>query len=141
MTSWGGFSSWARTFAVALCLGLTLSLGLAAVTTPALADDAQARATAREKRAKNAPAPALVPFVVRQVAVECNGSCSDSSLATLCQTGWRPIAVDCNNAQEWSGTNCGGNNVCARFPVLTTDTLGDYCDDTSGWDANVYCAQ
>lgn len=83
-----------------------------------------------------------VPFTaVRQVAVECNGNCNDSTLGTLCQSGWTPIAVDCQNVQEWTGGACGGDNRCARFTVRATDPLSFYCDDISGWDANVYCAQ
>jgi hypothetical protein len=83
----------------------------------------------------------VVSFIVRQVAVECNGNCNDSTLGTLCGPGWRPIAVDCQNVQEYTGGPCGGNNRCARFQVRTGDLLSFYCDDINGWDANVYCAQ
>jgi len=94
-----------------------------------------------EQQALEDPSPLSVPFIVRQVAVECNGGCGDSTLGQLCGSGWRPIAVDCQNVQEWSGISCGGNNRCARFSVLSSDPLSFYCDDISGWDANVYCAQ
>jgi hypothetical protein len=116
---------------------------VALMSATTLADDAPGkRQLARENRAATAEAaPELVPFIVKQVAVECFGECEDSSLARLCEPGWRPIAVDCQNVQEWFGAPCGGDNICARFPVRTSDSLGDHCDDGPGWDANVYCAQ
>src|SRR5919109_1590847 len=70
----------------------------------------------------------VLPFVVQQVAVECNGNCNDSRLRDLCDEGWTPIAVDCQNVQEpqqaISNTmivSCGGNNRCSRFLVLGID--------------------
>jgi hypothetical protein len=106
--------------------------------------EAENRAASRAKRAEQLGiTPLDVPFVVRQVAVECFGECTDSTLATICGSGWTPIAVDCQDVQEWTGGPCGdvSDNRCARFTVLTTDRLSDYCDDINGWDANVYCAQ
>jgi hypothetical protein len=89
-----------------------------------------------------------LPFTVQQVSVECNGNCNDSDLRDVCDEGWTPIAVDCQNVQEPPQVisnppiiSCGGNNLCTRFPVLGVDDLHFYCDDISGWDANVYCAQ
>jgi hypothetical protein len=101
------------------------------------------RAERREKRAElQDVTPQTVPFTVRQVAVECFGNCNDSTLATICGPGWRPIAVDCQDVQDWGGgVSCGGNNVCKRFLMRSNDLLSDFCDAGTGWDANVYCAQ
>jgi hypothetical protein len=77
------------------------------------------------------PSPIVVPFSVRQVTVECFGKCADLTLGQACGFGWTPIAVDCQNVQEWTGVACGDNNRCARFLVLPTDRLSDYCDDNS----------
>lgn len=85
-----------------------------------------------------------IPFFVKRVAVECNGGCGDSNLGQICGSGWRPIAVDCGNVNNWSDDfvfDCGGDNRCRNTSVLTGQALSLYCDDGSGWDANVYCAQ
>jgi hypothetical protein len=87
-----------------------------------------------------------IPFFVRRVAVECNGECGDSTLGQICGSGWRPIAVDCGNVENWPGSDpfvfaCGGDNRCRLTSVLSSHALSLYCDDGGGWDANVYCAQ
>ena len=78
------------------------------------------------------------------VSVECNGSCAGSTLGQLCRDlagpTFRPIAVDCANVMEQSpSVPCGGNNVCSGKRLSPEDQLSAYCDDTSGWDAQVYC--
>jgi hypothetical protein len=87
--------------------------------------------------------PLAVPFFVVRVAVECNGNCGDITLGQACGTGFTPIAVDCQNVQEQAGVLCGSpaNNRCSHRTVSSSDFLDRYCDDSSGWDANVYCAQ
>ena len=88
--------------------------------------------------------PLAVSFGVRRVAVECNGDCGDITLGQACGAGWTPIAVDCTNVQEHdSYFPCGSpsNNRCRITSLSTNNTLQSYCDDGSGWDANVYCAQ
>jgi hypothetical protein len=78
------------------------------------------------------------------VSVECNGECSDSTLAQICArigSGFLPFAVDCGNVDNDSGSACGGDNRCLARPISTTDPLGDYCDDGGGWDAQVYCVR
>ena len=90
--------------------------------------------------------PLAVSFGVRRVAVECNDSCSDITLGQVCGAGWTPIAVDCTNVQEHNSDyfTCGGGsppNRCRLTTVSISQDLSSYCDDGSGWDANVYCAQ
>lgn len=85
---------------------------------------------------------ARAAFVVKKVAVECNGNCNDSTLGQICGSYWTPIAVDCSDVQEWSSTYaCGGNNRCTSFYVSPSQALSNYCDDVNGTDANVYCLQ
>lgn len=133
------------TCSVALAL-MMVAPALAQVTGPLPVDvDAMEEIVNRDiERDANklAPTPLAVPFVVRQVAVECNGNCNDSTLGQICGAGWTPIAVDCQNVQEQAvAFNCGGNNSCSpRFLVRPGDRLSFYCDDINGWDANVYCA-
>ncbi len=112
-----------------------------ATTTPTPAENEKAAAE-RDARAKTFVSPREVPFVVRQVAVECNGNCASITLQNACGLNFTPIAVDCVSVRDWNGTSCGGaNGRCASFPIVPTDFLSWYCDDTNGWDANVYCAQ
>jgi hypothetical protein len=90
--------------------------------------------------------PQAVSFNVRRVAVECNGSCSDITLGQVCGAGWTPIAIDCTNVQEHNNNyfTCGGGdpaNRCRITSVAISQSLSSFCDDGSGWDANVYCAQ
>ena len=85
------------------CLGIALVLALIAIL-PAAVNAAD--------------------FRVKRVAVECNGSCSDATLANLCGSGWTPIAVDCADVQEPSASSaCGGNNRCFSTVVTPTQTL------------------
>jgi hypothetical protein len=88
--------------------------------------------------------PLAVSFVVRRVAIECDGTCGDITLGQACGAGWTPIAVDCTNVQEQSSNfPCGSpaNNRCRITSLSVNNTLSGFCDDGSGWDANVYCAQ
>jgi hypothetical protein len=95
-----------------------------------------------------APAPSFdVPRVVRVVSVECNGECSDNNLGQLCSlagTGLTPIAVDCKDVDDDPGVTCAAgvdsDNECLARTVVSSDSLSSYCDDSSGWDAQVYCA-
>jgi len=76
------------------------------------------------------------------VRVECNGECSDSTLGQICDgllAGWEPIAVSCDSTQDASGYNCGGDNQCSNYAVTRAMRLGDYCIDTGGGDAIVFC--
>jgi hypothetical protein len=93
--------------------------------------------------------PLALPSDVDAVLVECNGSCSDNTLGELCvhaivASPKTPIAVSCNNAQDGVGstTQCGGssNNRCDHIHFNNSTPLSNLCDDTSGWDAIVYCA-
>jgi hypothetical protein len=90
--------------------------------------------------------PQAVSFNVRRVAVECSGDCNDVTLGEVCGAGWTPIAIDCTNVQEHNSGyyTCGGGsppNRCSLRTVSSGNALGNYCDDGSGWDAQVYCAQ
>ena len=113
-----------------------------ATTTLTPAENEKAAAE-RDARAKAFVSPRVVPFNVRQVAVECNGNCGTITLQNACGIGFTPIAVDCVSVRDWNpGTSCGSaSGRCASFAVVPTDILSFYCDDTDGWDANVYCAQ
>lgn len=93
---------------------------------------------------------ATVPFIVRVVTVECNGNCADNSLGQLCAqagSGLVPIAVDCKDvADHPPGFVCAApglntNNRCFVQPLSPNARLSEFCSDTSGWDAQVYCAQ
>ena len=91
--------------------------------------------------------PQALPGSVRVVSVECNGECSDNTLGQVCSragAGFTPVAVDCANVDDdGAGIRCGGasDNRCSVLTVSPTNSLALYCDDTSGWDANVYCAK
>ena len=86
---------------------------------------------------------------VRVVAVECNGECSDNTLGQLCApagSGRTPIAVDCRDVDDDNpGVTCAAgvpsDNRCSQRFLSPSDPLSEYCADTSGWDAQVYCAQ
>jgi hypothetical protein len=112
-------------------------------TTTLTPEENEKAAAERDARAKAFVSPRVVPFNVRQVAVECNGNCGTITLQNACGLGFTPIAVDCGSVRDWNpGTSCGsGNGRCASFSVVPTDVVSFYCDDTGGWDANVYCAQ
>lgn len=112
-------------------------------TTTLTPEENEKAAAERDERAKAFVSPRVVPFNVRQVAVECNGDCGTITLQNACGLGFTPIAVDCGSVRDWNpGTSCGsGSGRCASFSVVPTDVLSFYCDDTGGWDANVYCAQ
>jgi hypothetical protein len=86
------------------------------------------------------------------VSVECQGGCGDSTLGQLCsnlaggifRSNFRPIAVDCGSVDDDNpGIQCGGpgNNRCLVRLVRPEDPLSFYCDDVSGWDAQVYCLE
>jgi hypothetical protein len=119
----------------------------AAVATARTARERQkAEANVREvEAAMQGVAPQLtIPGIgnIWVVSVECNGGCSDSTLAQICAkigSGFLPFAVDCKDVDDDGGTACGGDNVCFARSVSTADPLSSYCDDTSGWDAQVYC--
>ena len=120
--------------------GDSLAMEARTMRTPA---ENERSAAERAARAKAFVSPRAVPFNVTQVAVECNGNCASITLQNACGLSRTPIAVDCVSVRDWNpGTSCGGaNGRCASFTVVPTDFLSWYCDDTSGWDANVYCAQ
>src|SRR5262245_25808122 len=80
------------------------------------------------------------------VSIECKGNCSGVTLGQLCsQTGstFRPIGVDCTNVRDQdrapSEVPCGDNDRCFQRIMSPDDQLSTYCDDSSGWDAQVYC--
>jgi hypothetical protein len=96
------------------------------------------------------PAILQVPFSVSAVTVECNGECTDNTLNQLCSLvdplnpNFTPIAVDCANVQDFGrGVACTGpgDNRCIASPLSPSHLLAEYCDDTDGWDATVYCAR
>jgi hypothetical protein len=85
-----------------------------------------------------------LPFTVQQVAVECDNRCDLITLGQACSPGFTPIAVDCQAVANQGSRieRCGtGPGSCARFPVLPSDRISDYCNDVGGFDANVYCAR
>ena len=98
---------------------------------------------------ERAAPPPVVPFNVRVVSVECNGECGDNTLGQLCALSGInrvPIAVDCKDVDDDNpGVTCAAgvasDNRCLQRAVSSSDPLSSYCDDTSGWDAQVYCAQ
>ena len=80
------------------------------------------------------------------VSVECSGGCDDNTLGEICShagAGFIPIAVDCRDVQDDTATEevCGGasDNQCSERTLLSSDALTEYCVDTQGWDAHVYC--
>lgn len=76
------------------------------------------------------------------VRVECNGECTDSTLGQICDgvlAGWEPLAVSCDATQDASWYNCGGDNLCNNYAFTRSMRLGDYCADTGGGDAVVFC--
>jgi hypothetical protein len=91
-------------------------------------------------------ASAGVQFSVRAVAVDCMGPCSGNTLGQICAqvgSGFVPIAVDCRDVFDRNSDfrTCAGGDRCSIFGVKPADPLSEYCDDTYGWDAHVYCAQ
>jgi hypothetical protein len=93
----------------------------------------------------------ISPGTVWVISVECNGECSDNTLGELCSrligTNFIPFAVDCQNVDNDVppdvNVQCGGagDNRCLARTVRSSDPLDWYCDDISGWDAQVYCIQ
>ena len=82
------------------------------------------------------------------VSVECNSECGEEeafNLGQICASvgsGFLPFAVDCRDVDDDPpGDPCGGDNKCFARSVSSTDRLSAYCDDTSGWDAQVYCVR
>lgn len=76
------------------------------------------------------------------VRVECNGECSDSTPGQICDglpAGWIPIAVSCDSTQDASGNYCRGDNPCSNYAITRSMRLSDYCVDTGGGDAIVFC--
>jgi hypothetical protein len=78
------------------------------------------------------------------VKVECNGSCSNVTLAQACGTTGLPTGLSCDSvANPGSGTrvSCGINGAtCIVFgDFFTSDRISAYCNDTSGNDAVVTC--
>jgi hypothetical protein len=91
--------------------------------------------------------PKALPSSIRAVSVECNGNCCDNTLGQLCAlagTGRTPIAVDCKDVDDDDPIDiqCGGNgnNRCSVRTFSTSEPLCNYCSDSSGWDATVFCA-
>ena len=89
-------------------------------------------------------------YAIHAVWVDCMGECTDSNLGDLCShigsqgNSAQPIAVVCNNVQEWgSPPNCpgGGDNKCVSNTYGAGTNLGEFCDDTSGFDAIIFCLQ
>ena len=74
------------------------------------------------------------------VVVECNGSCVDTSLASICPANYDPLAVSCDDSIDLSsgGTPCGADNRCSF--ALGFNALF-HCKDTGGTDAVVVCIQ
>lgn len=66
-------------------------------------------------------------------------------LGTICNTysaGSHPIGIACEIvAQPGSGTTVGcGTGTCTPYgSILSTDTIGAYCQDTTDNDAIVFC--
>ena len=84
------------------------------------------------------------PRRVSVVSVECNGNCFGKTLGQLCSNlvgpTFKPFAVDCTNVRDQSrSVPCGNNDRCFQRAVSPEDSLGSYCDDAGGWDAQVYC--
>ena len=120
------------------------------VVAPAWAqEDKEVTREAQEEEVLKEEAQAVkaraVSFTVRRVAVECNGPCDDVTLGEACGAGWIPIAVDCQNVCEHSSySTCGSGSPLPRCRLTSLSpgsALSNFCDDVSGWDANVYCAQ
>lgn len=80
------------------------------------------------------------------VSVECNGECSDSTLAQVCAVAGsnrRAIAVDCDSVDSDTAGQvpCGGDNQCFANNVFQSAPLSNFCNDGTGFDAQVYCLQ
>ena len=144
----------ARTFLSTCSLVLALLM-----VAPALAqEDEEVSREAQEEELLTEEAQEVAPQIfipgigtIGVVSVECNGNCGEPgtfNLGQICASfglGFLPFAVDCRDVDddddEPSEFACGGNNRCFARLVSSTDRLSAYCDDTSGWDAQVYCVR
>jgi hypothetical protein len=93
---------------------------------------------------------ALVPGVgnVTAVTVDCNDDCNrEPTLGRICRqvgVGFRPFAVDCRDVD---GPNEGFQQcldtamTCRNLDVRSDQLVGDYCEDTRGRDAHVFCVR
>ena len=85
---------------------------------------------------------------VAAVTVECDGNCDrQPTLGRICQQvgeGFRPFAVDCRDVD---GPDEGFHDCpdpvmkCRSFSVRPGQFVGDYCEDTRGRDAHVFCVR
>lgn len=122
------------------CVGST-DIGSSAVGSSEIASGAVGSSEIATSAVRGAELPTL-----RIVSVECEGECSDNTLSELCNfntSGFEPLAVDCQNVDSDAGFDSacggGGDNRCSSNTVFGSSPLSNYCDDSSGWDANVYC--
>jgi hypothetical protein len=79
-----------------------------------------------------------------ELAVECNGECTDSTLGQICDVagaGWIPVSANSTNAFVTTPpTPCRGDNRCSFFGFLSRDlSLNQVCIDGSARDCRVYC--
>jgi hypothetical protein len=76
--------------------------------------------------------------------VECNGHCETVSLGQVCSGAGSPVAIACDTvvAGVASPQPCGvGGAQCkGHMSFLPSNGVGEWCKDTSSWDAVVTCA-
>jgi hypothetical protein len=87
-----------------------------------------------------------LPTDVDAVLVECQGECGDNTLGDFCEALTDTpvaVAVSCQNVQDGVGSTVqcggGGDNRCDVIAFNNDTPLDQLCDDSSGWDAIVYC--
>jgi hypothetical protein len=87
-----------------------------------------------------------LPTDVDAVLVECNSECGDNTIGELCEgvtDNPVAVAVSCQNVQDGVGSTVqcggGGDNRCDNIAFNNDTPLDQLCDDSTGWDAIVYC--
>lgn len=93
---------------------------------------------------------------IMAVSVECGGECQDSKLGQLCREYFDdtfiPVAIDCSTVRNRTNPlerrcirqGVGTNNYCFTETLAPLDpqkTIYDFCEDTDGRDAQIYCEQ
>jgi hypothetical protein len=79
------------------------------------------------------------------VTVECwsQTNCNNTTLGGICGSGNSAVSVSCGQVvTPSSSSNCGSGASCSQHSSsggYNARTIGEFCQDISGWDAIVYC--
>jgi hypothetical protein len=76
------------------------------------------------------------------VQVECDGACTNVTLAQACAaagSGYEAIGIACQYLQDYSGSTCGSGK-CSAGSFGSGSDVDEFCtNDPFGWDAIVFC--